>query len=253
MSSSGSVVSGEPVAFYASDENAFVLRAVKALSELPPSLPRWALIGGVAVSMNLAGVHRPTGDLDSVSLNGEETLALLVAGGAARTLNGVALGHAGARVEFDVIDVSDGDPEHGGFLAHRLALDTARAMRVIVIGRNGGVLAEQSLDVASPGALVAMKLHSAEGRRAQRPEKRSGDLFDIVMLVQRHSAELIADELRLCGQSVLLASCADHADEYFRRQITHTMRSFRSDSRAIVSDIIEDDLMEVARLAELLW
>ena len=244
-------MSGDPVVFSAFDESAFVVRAIRALEALPSNLPPWALIGGVAVSVNLAGQHRPTGDLDSVSLDREETIALLTANGATLTTNGVALGDTTGAVEFDVIDVSVGDEEDGAYLAHRLALESATPVRLMVVDRRSKPLVDHTLTVATPGALVAMKLHAVAGRRAVRPDKRSGDLFDIASLVIRHGPTSIADELNAAPEP-LVVSCADLVGRYFQSELTATMRSLRVDSREQVNSLISEDLKDVATLEQLL-
>ncbi len=248
---SGEPVSGKPVIFSAFDETAFVVRAFRALQSLPPNLPPWALIGGVAVSVNLAGMHRPTGDLDSVSLDRDEAIAILTADGATLTTNGVAIGDLNATVEFDVIDVSIGDEEDGAFLAHRFALDTARAVRLLVVNRHSKVLVDHTIAVSTPGAIVAMKLHAIAGRRAQRPDKRSGDLFDIASLTVRHGASFIADELRNAPE-ILILGCAELVGKYFRSEVTATMRSLRTDSRDQVNALDLADLTDVAEIELLL-
>ena len=64
--------------------------------------------------------------------------------------------------------------------AHCWALETA----TIVPVRVGSDPAITELPVATPAALVAMKLHSIQSRRDDRPEKKGSDAEDLYRLLQ---------------------------------------------------------------------
>jgi hypothetical protein len=242
-----------PIVFVAADAEAFAARAVTLLSQLPPTLPLWALVGGVAVAINLAGFHRPTGDLDSVSLDGDGAINMLIGSGASRVGAGVELDdHRGAPVKFDVIDVSEGLADDGGYLAHRYGLDSAQSRRIDVLDRRLLNLASATIRVARPEALVVMKLHAIEGRRTSRPEKRSGDLYDIIRLTAAFGPHRIAAALRSNASPSLVLSARNWCGRYFVEDAARTLRSLRIDSRATINEVDRTDIELVAELYELL-
>lgn len=240
------------VVFVATSADSFTARAVGALAKLPGDLPPWALIGGVAVAVNLLGFHRTTGDLDSVSLDGEAAIALLVAGGGTRSGDSVTLTADDAPVKFDIIDVSEGSPDHGPFLAHRFALDTAVPRRIeVAIGTAKPAMSVVVL-VATPAAVVTMKLHAIDGRRAARPDKRSGDLYDIIRLVGAFGPNQLAVDLRTAASPTLVASTRRWCNEYFVTEATRSLRLLKIDSRGIVGDVDRVDIGLVAEFSSLL-
>lgn len=235
------------VLFIARGSDAFAVGAFNAISELPRDLPPWALIGGVAVAINLAGFHRPTADIDSVSLDGETAVSLLVARGGERSPNGVTLNQFGGTVAFDIVDVSSGPPDHGSYLAHRYALDTARATDVEVRDQSSALLASTSARVALPGALVAMKAHSVLERSQARPEKRVSDLYDIVRIVGAFGIEGISSDLD-AGTPELTRSTVRHLESLFVTGLSRSLRELRSDGRGIAATIDRTDLSLVGEL-----
>jgi hypothetical protein len=101
-------------------------------------------------------------------------------------------------VKLDVIatlplppDAFDGIDHKGQLFmaAHRWALESAAP--VTLRTRN----ATATVMVATPGALVAMKLHALQDRRSSRPEKSASDTEDIVRLLSERntSGELAAE------------------------------------------------------------
>ena len=240
------------VVFVAASADTFTARAVEALARIPRDLPPWALIGGVAVAVNLSGFHRTTGDLDAVSLDGEAAIALLVASGGTRAGDSVMLTADDSSVTFDIIDVSEGSPDHGPFLAHRFALDTAVPRRIgVSIGAAQPAMSVVVL-VATPAAVVTMKLHAIDGRRAARPDKRSGDLYDIIRLVGAFGPAQLAVDLRTAASPVLLASTQRWCHEYFVTEATRSLRLLKIDSRSVVSDVDRVDIGLVAEFSSLL-
>ncbi len=238
-----------PVVFYASGRDGFAVRAVHHLAALPAALPKWALVGGVAVAIRLAGFQRPTSDLDSVTLDAALAMEILIGSGGQRQGQSVTFtDSASTPVKFDLIDVSEGDPEDGSFLAHRFALDTATNCQVEVRGRGNDLFAQVSLPVASPSALIAMKAHAIESRRTTNPDKISGDLFDIIQLTAMYGAASIGTELQ--GQRVLAASVRQRCDQYFVRDAARTLGILRRDSRSMVADIDRLDIQTAAQLVE---
>ncbi|MCP4309344.1 MAG: nucleotidyl transferase AbiEii/AbiGii toxin family protein [bacterium] len=230
------------VVFIASGEQAFAATAIATLGALPDDLPPWALVGGVSVAVNLASFHRPTGDLDTVSLDGEQAVTLLLGDGGHRSRNGVRLRANETEINLDIIDVSDGDPDEGAYLAHRLALETAEPRHLCVVDLESRPLSDAWVPVAAPEAIVAMKLHALEGRRTSRPEKRSGDLSDIIRLTEQLGAADIARRLTSCSSANLLRSTAELCRKYFVDEADRSYRWLRIDSRSSVSEIQRDDL-----------
>ena len=150
-------------------------------------------------------------------------------------------------------DSSEGDEGDGSYLAHRLGLDSCTQQNVLVSNYSGKQLAQASVPVASAASLVAMKLHSVGERRSSRPDKRSGDIFDIVRLVLAEGAQTIASDLRHAGCPALCASAARLAELYFNTEAQRSLRWLRADSRAPqMSEIDLDDLADVSQLSTLL-
>lgn len=243
--------SSAPVQFIARRNDSFAVEAFTAIAELPNDLPPWALIGGVAVAVNLSGFHRPTADIDSVSLDGETAVSLLVAHGAAPSRNGVTLNRSGVAVSLDIIDVSSGPPDHGSYLAHRYGLDTALTIKVEVRDQSSELLATALPRVATPGALIAMKAHSVGERRRTRPEKRVGDLYDVVRIVGAFGTEAISRDLERAGPE-LIESVAGHLKQLFVTNVARTLRELRNDGRGIAATIDRIDLEIVSQLVSAL-
>lgn len=165
------------------DESSPVARLVDALASLEyPSLPQHALIGGLAVMCRLATAHRPTADVDTLARDDAiPTVAeVLVARGATRTSTGVEL----AGVKIDILEVGDLPPPaalpeddlaRAFVLAHSWALATAEPARIDARSPEGRTFASAQLEVATPAALVAMKLHAINQRRASTQIKRSSE------------------------------------------------------------------------------
>ena len=101
-------------------------------------------------------------------------------------------------VKVDCIDVgstpaADLDPgalpedqfDRAFVLAHRWALDSATPASLTVVSGERVPLATVSCRVATPAALVAMKLQSAPRRRAERAHKGPNDYGDLYALFTR--------------------------------------------------------------------
>lgn len=67
--------------FLAADAGSVAHRAVARLHDLVPTLPAFALIGGLAVIVRLGQAHRATNDIDAVSEDQVGLLEVLVAAG----------------------------------------------------------------------------------------------------------------------------------------------------------------------------
>lgn len=167
-------------------------RLVQAAAKVADAgLGRYAVIGGVAVSARLGQAHRATADIDAVVDDATPPPAV-------ETL--LELPHAEAdpsgphRVLIDGIkvEIQGTEPFESGDLdeltdkqilyvgSHRYALDSATP--VTLVAEDGG--AEATVPIATPGAIVAMKLHAIEDRRPSGGmDKRAGDAWDIYRIL----------------------------------------------------------------------
>lgn len=150
-----------------------------------------ALIGGLAVTIRLATVHRATNDVDTVS-GGDEPRNL------ALQYLGDAKAAAIDRIEIDGVKVDviateplpeqsdglpDGDLDRLFVLGHRWALDDGTPVTVDV-STDGVTVAESGvLIVATAPALIACKLHTIADRRGPDASKQESDALDLLRLV----------------------------------------------------------------------
>jgi len=184
-------VSGERVQLV--NEDGAVVRLVTALAEIVAgaAVPA-ALIGGLAVLARAAGAYRVTDDVDAVAEPDVLGLVLAQHGerlGASWTVGGVKI---------DVVEVGttpadqlaraalpDDEADRMFVLAHQWALDTATEMNIAACDDRGRVLADASCRVATPAALVAMKVQSAPRRSAAGRYKVASDYADVHRLLTR--------------------------------------------------------------------
>lgn len=166
------------------------------------NLGSFAVIGGVAVTARLGRAHRATADIDTVVDDDRPPPALEVL----RHLDGAVLDDArahrvyvdGTKVEViatNAITESDLvglDDRQTLFVAsHRWALETATPL---TLAGDGGVRA--TIPVARPSALVAMKLHAIQDRRAGGGlDKRAGDAWDLYRMLSDLDTSVLASEL----------------------------------------------------------
>jgi len=188
-----------------------LVRAAGALTsaELPPC----SIIGGVAVAVRLGRAVRATADLDAVTDYRFTPTALDVLRRREDAVYDPAEPHsitvAGAEIQFqDVAPIDDAEiAELQGtdllyVAGHAHALIAATPIRIVA--RDGGTEVAAVIRVASPGALMAMKLHAyLDRRRVAGPDKRPGDLWDIYHLLLHQGREAAADlagaNPRLCA------------------------------------------------------
>lgn len=182
-----------------------ISRLVRTASTLfaTPEFRPTALVGGLAVTVRLATVHRATNDVDTVSEgDGPRDLALQYLGDADAA--------AANRIEIDGVKVDvmatwplpdtsselpDVELDRLFVLGHRWALDTGTALTVDVLDERSAVIESGSLAVATIPALVACKLHAISGRRGSASTKQESDALDLFRLVGdliRSDADLVA-------------------------------------------------------------
>ncbi len=184
-------------------------RLVRALGTLAAEVPssEFALIGGLAVMTRLGRVHRATDDLDAAAQSvdgGPSRLSILVGGGESgqgrRSVEGVKVdcidvGSTPA-VDLDPEELPDDEFDRAFLLAHRWALDSAQEASLTVVSEQRVPLTTATCRVATPAALVAMKLQSAPRRRAQRAHKGPNDYGDLfALLVQPEAFDDIVSDL----------------------------------------------------------
>ena len=169
-----------------------IVALVNTLHDLPAAMPDYVLVGGLAVIVRVAGAHRVTRDVDAVTWSRDGTndaaIAVLVDAGAERTVNGARF----EGVEIDVIATGDfteddvvalDEYDRAFITSHRWAFDSAEPVQIVVFTRHG-VQASTAVSLATPSALVAMKLGAIPRRRLANPAKRASDLYDIYRLIQ---------------------------------------------------------------------
>ena len=182
------------------DENGETRRLVLALETLVASVSaeHFALIGGLAVMARLGQAHRGTQDIDT-AVDRERAIPseLDVVFDAAPSTEKVATRQ---RVKVDSIEVGDTSavdlsPENlpeeefprAFVLSHRWAFDTASelTLRCLQRERPDTIVACR---VATPAALVAMKLQSAPRRPPARVQKAANDYLDLSLLLSNFGA-----------------------------------------------------------------
>lgn len=183
---------------------------VRALARLAGAeLGSFAVIGGVAVTARLGRAHRATADIDTVVDDDRPPPALDVL----RDLDGVVPDAErthrvyldGTKVEviatnaISESDVDGLDDRQTLFVAsHRWALETATPLTV---SGEGGTRA--TVPFARPSALVAMKLHAIQDRRAGGGlDKRAGDAWDLYRMLTDLDVTTIAADLELALPSL---------------------------------------------------
>ena len=189
----GLLVSGDVALVDSGDEA--VSRLVRTASTLfaTPDFKPTALVGGLAVTIRLATVHRATNDVDTVSEgDGPRNLALQYlsdAGAAASNrieINGVNVDILATwPLPPSMDELPDSDLDRLFVLGHRWALDSATPVAVDVLSADGFTVAESGpLIVATTPALLACKLHAIADRRGPATPKRESDALDVVRLIR---------------------------------------------------------------------
>jgi len=237
-------------------------RFVTALAALPDTLPQWAVIGGFAVYVRLARVHRATGDVDTITVRQDELVEIVVAQPTGERLRTGKVRLAG--VDIDVMPVPGADEEPTGspserafHLVRRHALTAATHERVVVVdpasarsGRGAQVTrARTTVPVAGPGALVLLKAVALPRRAAShRTEKMVSDTQDVMRLVASRGLDALVAELR-AAPSDLVAYAGEVLAKRCGEDGQYLLAMLR---RSGVVGIEADDLALVAELGHVL-
>jgi len=182
-------VSGERVRLV--DDGGSITRLVDALANVVGAAggPA-ALIGGLAVLARLGGAYRVTNDVDAVSEPGALAVVLAQRGeaiGSSWTVRGVKIDV----VEVDTTpaerlqpaELPEDEADRMFVLAHQWALDTSTRLELVACDERLRRLASASCLVATPAALVAMKVQSAPRRSAAGRYKGASDYADVHRLL----------------------------------------------------------------------
>lgn len=167
-----------------------LVRAVGAIARAP--VGPYAIVGGVAVTVRLGTAHRATTDVDTVVYDGTRPAAIEVLGALSGAVRDVATEHRvfldGTKVE--ILEVGDlgigeleGIPEKDALFvaSHVWALESATFADVVAKEQPDDRVTAR---FATPGALIAMKLHAIEDRSVSSGiDKRAGDGWDIFRLL----------------------------------------------------------------------
>lgn len=234
---------------------------VSALSRFPRE-PRWAVVGGFAVNVRIARVHRLTNDLDTVSQDQASLVEILIADTETDRLDATKLRFTGGEmpVEIDVMgDMADVplplEPSERAFaLARRLALTTSEWIDLLV-AEDGQIVADTSAPVATVASLVALKTVAIPRRSASKnPQKVGSDIHDLVRLVHGHDLDAMASEISEAGDE-LRGWVADTLVKWFSpdQDLRYTFARLRRLAGSTDADAItEDDLAVVAELGQAL-
>ena len=217
----------------------------------------WALVGGMAVVIQLAGAHRATADVDAVADDDagslEPELSVL-----AHDQQGTSTGSRvilGDGTKIDVIttgswvpdDLPDDDLDRVFILGHWWAVQSASAVTVQVVD-GAAVAATADINVASPAALVACKLQSCR-RRQRDPAKVASDIYDIYRLLVEHDADGGVATALANGPEDLGPWCAEALVETFATDADRSARKVGISARGpAMADVRALDLSVVGGL-----
>ena len=235
------------------DEASPVVAFVEALGRLAiEGMPRSAVIGGVGVMCQLAAAHRPTADIDALVRDdvAPSAVEVLIAAGATRTANGVDLGG----VHIDLLEVGDvpsiedlptDELERSFVIAHSWALAAAEPMRVTASNSNGQTFASVRAEIATPAALVAMKLHAIRQRRGPTLAKRGSDAYDMYRLFSRRDLDGSVAAALTNAPAGLGAWSAVQIEDLFVKEADRTALWIRNALTSGTTSVVAEDLVAV--------
>ena len=160
--------------------------------------------------------------------------------------------HAAAQVEHED-DIAALDEYDRAFVAsHRWAFDSAERVQIVVFTRDG-VQASTEVALATPSALVAMKLSAIPRRKLANPAKRASDLYDIYQLIQvfNRRGDLAAGLGRAphdlgpwCRDQLdgLLVDQAERSSLWLATEGSPTMQAVSAEDLRAVGEVIVGDM-----------
>ena len=231
---------------------------VEALQRFPDE-PKWCVVGGFAVTLRIADVHRFTNDLDTVSRSQQRLVDALAAQPVIDKLAEakLRLSVGGLEVDIDIMsDASDDalplDPDGRAFAqVRRMALRTSEQATVSVVD-NGHVAATTQARIATTAALVAMKAVAIPRRLGSNsPAKIGSDIHDLFRLTSGEDYETIAsavadEDEELCHWVGLVLVKWFSPDQDLRYTAVRLQRYHP------VTSITEDDLAPIATLGHMM-
>lgn len=233
---------------------------VQILGRLPRD-PAWVLVGGLAVNVRLARVHRATNDIDTVSPDQPRLVEIMVADGADPLSAGKVQFHH-PEVEVDVMPSTDGEDlpaaadDRVFALVRRWTMQTASPLSLGVVDETGRVVIKTELSVASRAALVALKAVSIPRRReGSYPEKIGSDIQDLFRLVDAAPVDELASEFASLDHesrdwlAAVLTKNFSH-DHDVRYNVARLRRYAGNVDAQVIS---EDDLILIAEFGAVLW
>jgi hypothetical protein len=230
---------------------------VSALGRFPRE-PHWVLVGGFAVNIRIAQVHRLTNDIDTVSRDQPKLVEVLLSAVQAERLDVAKLRMTGEDPVVDVDVMSDTvdvplpvEPSERAFALARQLTSVTGEWVDLVVTENSKVVADAPARVATVASLVTLKSVAIPRRsKSNNPQKVGSDIHDLVRLVEGRDldelAEAVADggaELRAwVGQTLVKWFSPDQDLRYTFARLRRLADSADS------ATIEEDDLVLIADL-----
>lgn len=230
-----------------------LVRAVATMETA--GLGRHAVVGGLAVCARLNQAHRATADVDTVvdeTTPPEAVSALLLLDDVRPDptashrvyISGTKVEILGVGPIAEDEDLSWATDADGLFVrAHTWALETARPVRLIS-GDDPSIHA--TAPFATPGALVAMKLHAIESRSTARLDKRAGDAWDLYRILVDLDADGAVRAELLMAPPVMRGLVASAVDRVLVTGAARTRGWMRRGDDAIAA-VTADELRFVGR------
>lgn len=194
------------------DRGGRIASFVEALGHFPTE-PDWALVGGFAVNVRVARVHRLTNDIDTVARDQTQLIELLVAEPGADPLDQAKIRFTAGELPVDIDVMADThglplptEPGDRAFaLSRRAVLPGATVTELVVVDGTDAV-ARATVPVASTAGLIMLKAVAIPRRSASNsPHKVGSDIHDLTRLVALQDLDALATAIRLAGDDLAAA------------------------------------------------
>ena len=172
------------------------------------------MVGGFAVNVRIAHVHRLTNDIDAVSRDQTKLVEILVAAPNADRLAAakLQLEHDGTSVIVDVMADTSEMPlpteasERAFALARRMALAISEPIDLVVV-EDSDIIAKATAPMATTSSLIALKAVAIARRpHGGSPEKIGSDIHDLVRLVHSCDFDVVAESIARGGHRCVAGS-----------------------------------------------